>query len=176
MKHREILKEHLNEIKQIQSLIQTTMQLLIDIDESNAVYLTTEYNSKINDFRKIPHNVQVSPPTFIPKAIELEKLLKVFGRITPLTTSKTEHFQLPKKSNYSVKELLNEPVIVTQMQTWYDSLYCVSNVDDETLWTSGGTGEIKCFDITTGVLLEKIRTKSGKFPNDIAVDSKRNLH
>lgn len=35
VKHREILKEHLNEIKQKQSLIQTTMQSLKDIDESD---------------------------------------------------------------------------------------------------------------------------------------------
>lgn len=140
--------------------------------------MTTEYNSKINDFRKIPHNVQVLLPTFIPQAIEPEKLFKVFRRFTPLTTSKTEHFRFTIKSNYlySVNELLDEPVIVTQMQTWYDLLYCVSNEDDETLWTSGGGGgDIKCFDITTNVLLERIRTKSGKFPNDIAVDSKRNL-
>lgn len=106
------------------------------------IYLTTEYNSKINDFRKIPHNVQVLLPTFIPQAIEPEKLFKVFRRFTPLTTSKTEHFRFTIKSNYlySVNELLDEPVIVTQMQTWYDLLYCVSNEDDETLWTSGGGG------------------------------------
>lgn len=36
-------------------------------------------------------------------------------------------------------------------------------------------GDIKCFHITTNILLEKNRTKFGKFPNDIAVDSKRNL-
>lgn len=35
VKHHEILKEHLNEIKQKQSLIQTTMQSLKDIDESD---------------------------------------------------------------------------------------------------------------------------------------------
>lgn len=39
VKHREILKEHLNEIKHIQSLIQTTVQSLKDIDESNEVYI-----------------------------------------------------------------------------------------------------------------------------------------
>lgn len=128
------------------------------------IYLTTEYDSKINDIRKIPHNVQVLLPTFIPQAIEPEKLFKVFGRFTPLTTSKTEHLRFTIKSNYmySVNELLDEPVIVTQMQTWYDLLYCVSNEDDETLWTSGEGGDIKCFDITTNVLLERIRTKSGK--------------
>lgn len=151
------------------------MESLKDINDSNEVYLTTEYNSKIKDFRKIPQNVQVSLPTFIPQAIEQEQLFKVFGRITPLTTSKKEHFRLPKNSNYSVKELLDEPVIVTQMQTWYDLLYCVSNVEDDTLWTSGGTGDIKCFDKATSVLLERIRTKSGKFPNDIAVDNNGNL-
>lgn len=39
VKHREILKEHLNKIKHIQSLIQTTVQSLKDIDESNEVYI-----------------------------------------------------------------------------------------------------------------------------------------
>lgn len=36
-------------------------------------------------------------------------------------------------------------------------------------------GDIKCFHITTNILLEQNRSKFGKFPNDIAVDSKRNL-
>lgn len=36
------------------------MQSLNDIDKSNEVYLATEYYSKIKDFKKIPHSVQVS--------------------------------------------------------------------------------------------------------------------
>lgn len=100
-----------------------------------------------------------------------------FSEDYTINSSETEHFRFPKKSNYmySVNEFLEEPVIVTQMQTWYDLLYCVSNEDDETLWTSGEGGDIKCFDITTNVELKRIRTKSGKFPNDKAVDSNRNL-
>lgn len=64
---------------------------------------------------------------------------------------------------YSVDELLEEPVIVTKMQTWYNLLYCVSKEDDETLWTSGEGGDIKCFDITTNLNLKELEQNRENF-------------
>lgn len=45
IKHKDILQKHLDEIKQIQSLIDQTAQTLKEIEESNEVSMTIEYKS-----------------------------------------------------------------------------------------------------------------------------------
>eukprot|EP00105_Crassostrea_gigas_P017945 XP_011435906.1 PREDICTED: tripartite motif containing 13-like [Crassostrea gigas] len=78
VKHRDILQKHLNEIKQIQSLIKETLQTIRKIEKSTEVSSTIEYSSKIREFSKLPPKVQVSLPTFIPKPIDHEKLYSLF--------------------------------------------------------------------------------------------------
>lgn len=70
-----------------------------------------------------------------------------------ITELKTKIIEIKVKHREILKEQLNE---IKQIQSLIG-------------------GDIKCFHITTNILLEKNRTKFGKFPNDIAVDSKRNL-
>lgn len=70
-----------------------------------------------------------------------------------ITELKTKIIEIKVKHREILKEQLNE---IKQIQSLIG-------------------GDIKCFHITTNILLEKNRTKFVKFPNDIAVDSKRNL-
>ncbi|XP_078309429.1 E3 ubiquitin ligase TRIM40-like [Crassostrea virginica] len=65
LKHHNILKEHLNDIKQVQSLMQKTLVSLNEIEESNEVSPTIHYNSKVEEFRKLPPKVNISMPKFI---------------------------------------------------------------------------------------------------------------
>lgn len=53
IKHKDILQKHLDEIKQIQSLIDQTAQTLKEIEESNEVSMTIEYKSKNSEFSKL---------------------------------------------------------------------------------------------------------------------------
>ncbi|XP_065937991.1 uncharacterized protein [Magallana gigas] len=170
VKHKDILKKHLNEIKQIQSLIQQTLLAMKEIKKSTEVSSTIEYSSKIRDFSKLPPKVQVSLPTFISKPIDNEKLYSLFGQITPLSTATEENVLSLKQPNTSVKELLDEPKLVATIQTGYKRLSNVTCLNDGSIWTSGNTSDVKCFSIQ-GLLLQIIQTKSGKFPNDIAVNS-----
>nr|XP_022302123.1 uncharacterized protein LOC111110081 [Crassostrea virginica] len=169
MKHHSILKKHLNEIKQVQSLMQKTLVSLNEIEESNEVSPTIHYSSKVEEFRKLPPKVNVSMPKFIPKQIEREELCSLIGKLTPLSTALEERVFTAKKPNTSVRELLDESEVLNTIKTGHEQLRSVTCLNEEQIWTSGKTADIKCFNIQ-GVLQKTIQTKSGEYPNDIAVD------
>ncbi|XP_065921522.1 E3 ubiquitin-protein ligase TRIM71-like isoform X2 [Magallana gigas] len=174
VKHRDILRKHLDEIKQIQSLIKQTSLALRQIEKSTDITQSIEYSSKIRQFRKLPPKVQVSLPTFIPKAIDRKQLYSLYGQITPLSTSTKEHVLSLNQPNTSARELLDKPEHVATIQTGYKKLRNVSYLNGDKIWTSGQPNYIKCFNIK-GVLLQTIKLASGSFPDDIAIDSDGNL-
>eukprot|EP00105_Crassostrea_gigas_P020063 XP_011438747.1 PREDICTED: uncharacterized protein LOC105336219 [Crassostrea gigas] len=177
VKHKELLQKHLNEIKQIQSLIKETLHALGKIEESTEVSPVIEYSSKIREFSKPPPKVKVTLPTFIPKPIDREKLYTLFGHITPLSTAIEEQILLQNQPYIlytSDRELLDEPELVATIHTGYRNLRSVTCVNEERIWTSGMTKDIKCFNIK-GTTLHTILTKPGSYPDDIAVDSDGNL-
>ncbi|XP_078340739.1 uncharacterized protein LOC144627481 [Crassostrea virginica] len=160
VKHHRILKKHLEEIKQVQSLMQKTLVSLYEIEESNEVSPTIHYNSKVEEFRKLPPKVNVSMPKFIPKQAARDELSNFIGKLTPLSTTLEET---------SVRELLGEPEVLNSIKTGHDKLRSVACLNEEEIWTSGETTDIKCFNIQ-GVLQKIIQTKSGERPSDIALD------
>nr|XP_034305820.1 uncharacterized protein LOC117682428 [Crassostrea gigas] len=169
VKHRDILQKHLNEIKQIQSLIKHTFLALRKIEKSTEVSQTIEYSSKIREFGKLPPKVMITLPTFIPKPIDHEKLYSLFGQITQLSTDKKENLLSLNQPNTSVRELLDDPELVATIQTG-QKIFNVTCLNDDTVWTSGWSSDINCFNIK-GSLLQTIYTESKKFPDDIAVDN-----
>eukprot|EP00105_Crassostrea_gigas_P013680 XP_011430067.1 PREDICTED: uncharacterized protein LOC105330169 [Crassostrea gigas] len=174
VKHRDILQKHLNEIKQIQSLIKQTLRAINEIEKSTEVFSTIAYSSKIRKFSKIPPKIQVSLPTFIPKPLDREKLYSLFGQITPLSTATEENVLSLHQPKTSVRELLDEPELVATIQTGYEHLRSVTCLNDGSIWTSGESNDIKCFN-SKGSLLQTVKEKTGNFPNDIAVDSDGDL-
>nr|XP_022296564.1 uncharacterized protein LOC111106252 [Crassostrea virginica] len=167
MKHQGILHKHLDEIKQLQSLMQQPQLALNDIEESTDVSQTIQFISKTEKFSKLPPKVHVSMPKFISKEIEGEELCSLFGRLTPLSATLEERVFTAKKPNTSVRELLDEPEVLNTIKTGHGSVTCPN---EEQICTSGQTADIKCFNVQ-GVLQKTIKTKSGERPNDIAVDS-----
>nr|XP_022302493.1 uncharacterized protein LOC111110333 isoform X2 [Crassostrea virginica] len=155
VKHHSILQKHLDEIKQLQSLMRQTLHGLNEMEESNEVSSIIQYSSKNEEFRKLPPKVHVSVPKFIPKQTEREELCRLIGKLTPLST---------------VRELLDEPEVLNTIKTGHKNLHSVSRLNEEQIWTSGMTADIKCFNIQS-VLQKIIQTKSREIPWDIAVDT-----
>ncbi|XP_078339244.1 uncharacterized protein LOC111108041 [Crassostrea virginica] len=169
VKHHSILQKHLDEIKQLQSLMQHTLLVLNEIEESNEVSKTIHFSSKNEEFSKLPPKVIASMPKFIPKEIDREELCSLIGMLTPLSTTLEERVFTAKKPNNSVRELLDEPEVLNTIKTGHVKLRSVTCPNDEQIWTNGETVDIKCFNIH-GVLQKTILTKSGEYPLDIAVD------
>ncbi|XP_034317427.2 uncharacterized protein [Magallana gigas] len=176
IKHRHILQKNLDEIKQIQFLIKEALQALKEMEYSTEVFPIIKYSSKVREFSKLPPKVQVSPPTFISKPIDREKLCSLVGQITPLSTDTEENVLSLNKPTTSVRELLDEPELVTTIQTGYLKQRNVTYtcLHDGSIWTSGETNDIKCFS-SKGSLLQTIKTNSEKGPNDIVVDNSGDL-
>uniref|UniRef100_K1Q002 Tripartite motif-containing protein 2 n=1 Tax=Magallana gigas TaxID=29159 RepID=K1Q002_MAGGI len=174
VKHRDILQKHLDEIKQTQTLIKKSILAIRKLEKSTEISSTMEYSSKIREFSKVPPKIQVSLPTFIPKPIDSEKLYSLFGQITPLSTATEKNAFLLNQTNPSVKDLLDEPELITTILTGYEYLRSIICHNEDRIWMSDETNDIKCFNIE-GSLCQTIKTKSGKFPNDIAEDNDEDL-
>nr|XP_022288809.1 uncharacterized protein LOC111100922 [Crassostrea virginica] len=171
LKHLSILTKHLEEIKQLQSLMNETLHFMYEMEESNEVTPTIQYSSKNQEFSKLPPKVIVSMPKYIPKPIEKEELCSLIGKLTPLSTTLEERVFTSKKPNTSVRELLDEPEVVNTIKTGHEKLLSVTCLTEEEIWTSGETtADIKCFN-TQSVHQKTIKTKSGMIPLDIAVYS-----
>nr|XP_022287130.1 uncharacterized protein LOC111099914 [Crassostrea virginica] len=169
-KHHAILKKQLEEIKQMQYLMQERLHTLNEMEDSNEVSPTIHYSSKNQEFSKLPPKVHVSMPKFISNPKEKEELCRLIGKLTPLSTTLEERVFTAKKPNTSVRELLDEPEVLNTIKTGYENLRSVACLNEEEIWTSGTTVDIKCYN-TQGVLHKTIKTKSGIGPNGIAVYS-----
>ncbi|XP_055999545.1 uncharacterized protein LOC130046660 [Ostrea edulis] len=173
-KHLEILKKHLDEIKQIQSLIEQSLITLKEMEESNEVSVAMEYRSQNKEFRNLPPKVRVSLPTFSPNTIDSEQLYKSLGSLIPLSFTTDENGYTLKKAETSPKELMDVPELVTTINTGYENLRSVTCLSEEEFWTSAVASDMKCFNVQNTVI-NTIKTKSGKWPGDIAVTSDGDL-
>ena len=117
VKHLSILKKHLEEIKQLQSLIQETIKTLIEKEDSNEVTLIIRYSSENQEFSKFPPKINVSMPKFISPQMEKEDLCRLIGRLTPLSTILEERITTAKKPNTSVRELLDEAEVLNSLHS-----------------------------------------------------------
>lgn len=174
VKHRVILQKQLDKIIEIQFLIQKILNNLKVIEESNELSMVIEYKSQNRDLSKLPPKVMVSLPKFFPKQIDREMIYFFFGQITPLSTAILEIDLTQKETITSARNHLVEPKLVTIIQTDIKELCNVAFVDEENIWTSGATDDIKRFN-TKGLIHQTIKTKSGSWPVDIAVDIDGNL-
>nr|XP_022322632.1 uncharacterized protein LOC111124063 [Crassostrea virginica] len=131
VKHHSILQKHLDEIKQLQSLMQQTLKALNEVEESNEVTSIIHYSSKNEQFSKLPAKVHVSMPKFIPKQREKKQLCSLIGKLTPLSTTLEERVFTPKKANTSVRVLLDEPEILSTIKTGHEKLRSVTCLNEE---------------------------------------------
>nr|XP_022297457.1 uncharacterized protein LOC111106881 [Crassostrea virginica] len=169
VKHHSILQKHLDEMKEIQVLIQLSQTDLNELKESNKVSLTIQYTSKNAQYSHFPPKLKVTMPEFQQKQLKREELLILFGELIPLSTTLEERVFTAKELNTSVRELLDKPEVLSTIKTGHRSQRSVTCLNDDHIWTIGMTADIKCFNIQS-VLQNKIKTKSGEWHIDIAVD------
>ena len=101
MKHHDILRKQLDEIKQSLSLMQEELHALDEMKISNEVSPTILFNSKNHDVYKLPPKLYISMPIFIPKKIETADLYRLIGKIIPLSTTVEESFHRKEAKRFS---------------------------------------------------------------------------
>ena len=171
-KHKDVIFKALNEIK----------QAILDLNsllDTSDVGLVSKYRSRVEEFRKLPHKLQISLPNFSPQKINREELLKQFGALSPLSIETEEQgYTLPSlgaESSPPDRPLLDFPRLINDIPTTgYGELYNVSCLNDEEMWASGDNEIMKLFNLK-GEILRSVQTKSWNMPSDISVTRRGDL-
>nr|XP_022305618.1 uncharacterized protein LOC111112429 [Crassostrea virginica] len=176
----EMDKQHLAAIEKQENKINETMneikQVILDLKsllDTGDVGLVSKYKSRIEEFRKLPSKLKISLPNFLPQKINREQLLEQFGSLSPLfIETKERGYTVPSagaESSPPARPLLDVPRLITDIPTTgFEGLYSVSCLSDEEIWISGNCKIMELYNLK-GELLMYVRTKSGNWPEDIAV-------
>ena len=159
-----------NQIKEICRVIQNLKNLL----ETSDVSLVSKYKSRNEELRKMSPKVRISFPSFQPQTIKIEALLEQLRSLflVPTETEKKSTCNCLHSPGNELspeeKSLLDVPQLITDIDTDFKYLYNVSCLSDEEIWTRGNANIMKLYNLH-GELVQLIRTKSGNWPEDIAV-------
>ncbi|XP_062586493.1 tripartite motif-containing protein 5-like [Saccostrea cucullata] len=172
-KHLAAVNKQEKEIKQITSEVKQSIADLKKLLDSNDVSLTSGYKSRNAEFRSLPPKINVSLPSYSTHQINTEQLRQMFGSLSGLSITTEEHGYTIMKTSEAVsyppvKPLLDEPELITTIDTGYNALYSVTCLGEEEIWTSGNDEIMKLYNLK-GKLLKSIQTKSGKISDVIAV-------
>ncbi|XP_061167345.1 E3 ubiquitin-protein ligase TRIM71-like [Saccostrea echinata] len=174
-------KKHLDEINKKMSDIKDELNSVDVAVDSNDISKLFDITINVDRYKNLPQNFLPSLPKFIPGRIQ--ELSKIFGTLSSSSSTSDENDYSIKTTQKSpeagssppVKQLLDEPEIVTTIDTGYDNLYKVACLSDEEIWTRGNGNTMKLYSINQGSLLMSISTKSGGEPCDIAVTKSGDL-
>nr|XP_022342328.1 uncharacterized protein LOC111136045 [Crassostrea virginica] len=172
-KHQTVLNKQEDAINNtITEMKQVILDLKSLLDTCN-VNLVSKYQSRIEEFRKLPHKLNISLSTFQPVKVNREQIMKQFGSIIPLSIeTEKQGYMVPSPGVESPslnRPLLDVPQLITELDAGYKYyLYGVSCLSDEEIWTRGGENNLKLYNLR-GELMKSVQTKSGNKPEDIAV-------
>ncbi|XP_061195105.1 uncharacterized protein LOC133203313 [Saccostrea echinata] len=169
--HRDALNKHLNDIKKLDADVEQSISETEDILQSKEVNRSLSYKIKSEKFTKLPSKLIFKFPVFTGNN-DRDQCSQLFGSISPLSITTEEHgytMETPEAEYCPpVKPLLDEPELITNIDTEYNKLYSVTCLSDEEIWTCGNSKIMKLYNLQ-GKLLKSIQTKSGIKPCDIAV-------
>eukprot|EP00105_Crassostrea_gigas_P036207 XP_019920355.1 PREDICTED: uncharacterized protein LOC109617885 [Crassostrea gigas] len=172
-KHLVVLNKQEDEITRTISEITQTIAELKKLLDSKDVCLVSEYKSRNAEFRRLPPKLKVTLPNFRPQKIHTDQLIEQFGSLSALsfTTEKQDYSMPPQGAESSPPNwsLMDEPQVITAIDTGHKYPYGVTCLNDTEVWTHGGSDNMmKLFNLQ-GKLVESIQTKSENDPQDIAV-------
>ncbi|XP_062607416.1 uncharacterized protein LOC134269213 [Saccostrea cucullata] len=174
-KHLASLNEEEREVENKILQIKLCRFYLINELDSDDALLTSDYIYRNSEFRVLPHKLNILYPNFYPHQINTEQFYQMFGFLSSLSITTEEHGYTMKTLEAAsfppIKPLLDEPELITTIDTGYDCLYSVSCFSDEEIWTCGEDKLIKLYELQ-GNLLRSIKAKSAC---DIAVTWKGEL-
>uniref|UniRef100_A0A8W8MXH8 B box-type domain-containing protein n=1 Tax=Magallana gigas TaxID=29159 RepID=A0A8W8MXH8_MAGGI len=175
-----VLNKQENEIKRtISEIVQCTADLE-KLLNSNDINLVTAYKSRNTEFRKLPPKLKVSLPSFSPPKINKEQLYHYFGFLSSLSMKIEAHDTTMDSpgadASASYKPLIDEPQIVKDINTDYGKhrLRSVSCLSGEHVWRSSFDNIMRLYNLQ-GEQVNSVKTKSGKYPWDIAVTQSGDL-
>ncbi|XP_062615943.1 uncharacterized protein LOC134277627, partial [Saccostrea cucullata] len=170
-KYLALLNKQQEKIKRAISDVNQSILDLNEILDSNEVSLTCAYKSRNAEFRNLPPKVNVQLPSFSSQ-INKEQLHEMFGSLCALSITTAQRGYIMETSEAvscpPVKPLLDEPELITTIDTKYKNLFSVACLTDDEIWTCGDIDIINFYN-NKGILLKSVQTKTRSWPGDIAV-------
>lgn len=170
IKYLTALDKQKTEITQSISFITQKFVNLKKLLDSNDVYLVSAYKSRIDGFRKLPPYLRAKFPCFSSKKINTEILHQQFGILSAFSIERQENdykMEITGAASPSLdirrSPLLDQPKVVTTIDTDFEHLFSVTCSIDDQIWARGDSNIIKLYNLQ-GELLKSIRTKSGHDP------------
>lgn len=155
-------KEHIsflhNQEDEIKSKIADINQSIFDLKEiieTDDLFLTATYKSRIAVFKNFPP--KPSFPSFTAKKIDSEQLSQQFGSLT----AKSQSFP-------QIRPLLDKPKVIATFTSGYKGLRSVASLKEDEIWACGSDSIIKLYN-DIGEQLRSVQTKSLNEPIDIAL-------
>ena len=173
-KHQAVLDKEEKAINKTIIEMKQVIQDLKGILETSDVNLVSKYQSRIEQFRILPPKLRISLPTFKPIKINKEQIMNLFGSLAPLSIETEEQgysgsVPFPgAESSFPDRPWLDAPRLITELHTEYNFLYSVSCLSDDEIWTRGIDKILKLYNLN-GELRKSVQTKSGNYPQDLAV-------
>nr|XP_022292426.1 uncharacterized protein LOC111103437 [Crassostrea virginica] len=166
-----VQSDHLNRLQELLVEVRQSIQRNKDLLESLEISKSLSYYSMNSALKRFPPKLEISVPRFIPKAIENEMNSEKIGIITGFCISNQEGgYQLKSQSGVVPggsskedengenipKEVLNEPQIITTIETKIKGPKNVACTNDGNLWVSGDDGPIQLFKIHAPVNVSRL--------------------
>ncbi|XP_062609559.1 uncharacterized protein LOC134271361 [Saccostrea cucullata] len=158
--HRDALIKHLHDMKKLAADIKQSISETEDILQSKEVTRSLSYEINSDKFNKLPSKLIVKSPEFTGNNNH-KQCSQMFGSLSTLSITEAV-------SSLPVKPLLDEPELITTIDTEYKNIFSVTCLSDEEIWTCGNDKIMKLYNLQ-GKLLKSIQTKSKNEPQDIAV-------
>lgn len=177
-KHTIVLDDEEDKISQTISEIEQAIINVHKLLDSNDVNFVFSYKSNNAVFRKLPPRLKVNLPSFSPQEINREQIAQQIGSLSALSFTKEERVYTEKTtegtSSSSFKPLMDEPSIITTINSKHSSLYNVACLGDDNIWTSGDDNIMNLFNIQ-GELRKSIKNNPNNRPIDIALTKSEDL-
>ncbi|XP_062575691.1 uncharacterized protein LOC134237587 [Saccostrea cucullata] len=177
------LQKQLDEIKQNVSEIKKEINLLEDTLDSQDISVLFNVKFNAEEYRKLPERILPLVPKFTPENFPEDDVLKLIGALSTGSLTSDAHGYSMKTTQKSpkagssppVKHFLDEPEIVTTIDTGYEFLYKVVCLNDEEIWICKDCEYMKRINIYGKSAGKTIKSKSGDVPWDIAVTKSGDL-
>jgi sugar lactone lactonase YvrE len=163
------LKSHQSKLNsQIPGMTQTVQQNK-EILKSNNVSAVTNYQSKLEEYRNMPADVEVKLPSFKTSIVRGRELSLEFSDYRASLTQTTLSSLTEEASHLSLQGLLDQAKCIATIRTGVKPLLHVACVGVDEAWASGRDKTIRRVDVHGSVQDTVITTVRKYWPNDITV-------
>lgn len=147
------MNDHLQKLKDLLAEVQGSITSNKEILNSSNVSKSLSYTSRNPSLKQLPAKLEVSVPLFLSQPMNSDVILEMFGVVIGFSISnqdggynlKTQNKPAASSRKGAEMELLNEPQIISIIETEIEYPENVACQKDGKIWIAGNEGKLKMF-------------------------------